>query len=459
MASSRRPRPLSVVLATIATTLVLLAVTPSAASSDLPGPLIDVEFLDVWTNDDGSPNPGDVGDTGQLSPLYDAWDANPLSSSDPKGPGFAPLREEKDVAICTGRVSPSDPGIVEVSIGNGYPGYVCTFNTVIHNGTGLPITVAPAVVEADLGVAVQTGAVQPPATLPAGGQGEAVFSVGVLNAAPQSATLHALITITVAAESPGGGEGPGFEGAIAGPTGSLTITKVATPLGESDTTAFRFEGSLGAFRLHDGESAVFPASNAGAYTISEALSGSWGLTGVECTATVLSLDLDAASVTVRLREGEVAACTFTNVEEEEEETLGPTGSLTIEKEAAPADDTVFSFDGGVLGDFDLQDPSGPSRTFSELEAGAYTISESLPGPAGGWHFVEVECEALDWSASGPSVVVNLAEGEAARCTFRNAADLPYTGTPSWVVSALLIGLAALLLGLVVVIETRRKETS
>jgi hypothetical protein len=332
---------------------------------------------------------------------------------------------------------------------------------VIYNGSGLPVTVVPAFVGADLGLVVETGAVQPPATLGPGGQGEAAFSVGVLNAAPQSATLHVLITIAVAAESPGGGEGPGFEGAIAGPTGSLTITKVATPLAESDTTAFRFDGSLGAFRLHDGESAVFPAPNAGAYTISEALSGSWGLTGVECTATVLSLDLDAASVTVRLREGEVAACTFTNVEEkeEDEETLGPTGSLTIEKEAAPADDTVFSFDGGVLGDFDLQDPSGPSHTFSELEAGAYTISELLPGPAGGWHFVEVECEALDWSAAGLSVVVNLAEGEAARCTFRNAADLPYTGTPSWVVSALLIGLAALLLGLVVVIETRKRETS
>ena len=94
MASSRRPRPLSVVLFTIATTLVLLAVTPGAASSDLPGPLVDVVFLDVWTNDDGFPNPGDVGDTGLPSPLYDAWDVGPISSSDPKGPGFAPLRED-----------------------------------------------------------------------------------------------------------------------------------------------------------------------------------------------------------------------------------------------------------------------------------------------------------------------------------------------------------------------------
>ena len=200
MASSRRPRPLSVVLFTIATTLVLLGVTPRAASHDVSGPLIDVEFTDVWTNDDGSPDAGDAGDTGQVSPLYDAWNVSPLSSSDPRGPGFGALREDKDVAICTGRVSPSDPGIVEVSIANGYPAYVCTLNTVIYNGSGLPITVALAVIEADPGLAVQAGAVQPPVSLGPGGQAEAMFSVGVLNTALQSTTLHAVITIAVTAE-------------------------------------------------------------------------------------------------------------------------------------------------------------------------------------------------------------------------------------------------------------------
>ena len=541
MASSRRPRPLSVVLFTIATTLVLLAITPVAASHDVSGPLIDVEVTDVWTNDDGSPDPGDAGDTGQVSPLYDAWDVSPLSSSDPKGPGFGALREDKDVAICTGRVSPSDPGIVEVSIANGYPAYVCTLNTVIYNGSGLPIAVALAVIEADPGLAVQTGAVQPPASLGPGGQAEAMFSVGVLNTAPQSTTLHAVISMAVTAEEsptphghiivdketvPAGdtqgfnftssygpafslsdGSAPNdsgpltpgpysvtevsplptrwslasaicsdgssptaidlnpgetvtcvftntFEGETAGPQASLTITKVATPLVELDSTAFQFGGSLGAFALQNGESAVFSELDGGPYTVSETLSGGWELTGVECTAPVLALDLATATVTVNLAEGEVAQCTFTN--EEQEETLGPTGSLTIEKEAAPADDTVFSFDGGVLGDFELQDPSEPSVIFGELEAGAYTVTELAAG--GDWQFAGVECSALDWSASGSSVVVNLAEGEAALCTFRNATDLPYTGASRWLVPTLLIGLAALLLGLVVMIETRRRET-
>ena len=245
-----------------------------------------------------------------------------------------------------------------------------------------------------------------------------------------------------------------FEGETAGPKASLTITKVATPLEEPDDTAFSFGGSLGGFTLHSGESAVFSELDSGPYTVSETLSAGWELTGVECTAQVLSVDLATATATVNLIEGEVAQCTFTNVEEEE--VLGPTGSLTIEKEARPADDTVFPFDGGVLGDFELQDPSAPSVTFTELEAGTYTVAELAVGED--WEFEKVECNAdADWSADGASVTVNLAEGEAAICTFSNAADLPFTGAVSWLVSLGAVGLGALLLGLMMLVATRRRR--
>jgi hypothetical protein len=39
--------------------------------------------------------------------------------------------------------------------------------------------------------------------------------------------------------------------------------------------------------------------------------------------------------------------------------------------------------------------------------------------AQGWEFASVACDALDYTTDGSSVTVNLAEGEAAVCTFTN----------------------------------------
>jgi len=58
----------------------------------------------------------------------------------------------------------------------------------------------------------------------------------------------------------------------------------------------------------------------------------------------------------------------------------------------------------------------------------------------------VECTALDWEQSGASVSVNLAEGEAAVCTFTNG-QLPYTGSRPLMLPLLIAGLWALLMGL------------
>ncbi len=547
MAAERRPRALSLVVATVVTAVALLAVAPGAASSTLPGPLVDVRFVRTWTNDDGVPNPGDAGDTGAFSPVYDAWVSDPLSSSDPKDPGFASPREDKDVAVCIGRVSPGDPGIVEVVVLNAYPGYACTFTTVVFNGAGAPVMVSAAVIDADLGLAVGAESPQLPAVLAPGEEAPAVFSVGVLNNAPQNAVLQASIAITLILPPSGSltivkeglaledgdtttfsfdggglgaftltGSGPGSsqtfaeleagaytvtEGALSGgwkfdrvecvasdwsasgtsvtvnlaegkaalctfynheegvlpPTGSLTIVKVATPLQEPDDTTFSFDGgSLGGFTLTGsgpGSSQPFGNLEPGAYTVSEGtLSGGWQFDRVECIASAWSAT--GSSVTVNLAEGEAARCTFYN---HEEGVLPPTGSLTIVKEARPADNTAFWFNGGSLGDFSLKDPADSSRAFTELDAGTYTVSEL--GLSGGWEFDEVECVASDWSATGSAVTVNLAEGEAALCTFRNAGELPYTGAPSWLVSTVLLGLAAFWLGVIMRFWGRRREAS
>ena len=233
------------------------------------------------------------------------------------------------------------------------------------------------------------------------------------------------------------------------PKGSLTIIKVATPLVAGDATLFPFLASLGDFTLADGESKVFTELDPGAYSVSETLPVSadpnsvWRLEGIECTANSFSVDEDNLSVTVNLAESEAAVCTFYNTEES---VSGPTGSLTIIKQTVPAGGTGFDFDAGSLGTFGLDDDG--SVTFDQLAAGAYTVAENDPG--GEWAFAQVDCTALDWEQSGASVTVNLAEGEAAVCTFQNG-QLPYTGPQPFMMPLLIAALWGLLAGLALMV--------
>jgi LPXTG-motif cell wall-anchored protein len=155
--------------------------------------------------------------------------------------------------------------------------------------------------------------------------------------------------------------------------------------------------------------------------------------------------------------GQTAVCTVTNTRQQ---VLGPTGSLTIIKDAEGAGALGFNFDAGALGTFTLAD--GGSELFSELEAGSYTVTETA---ATGWEFIEVQCTAEDWQADpdgGASVTVNLAEGEAAVCTFTNGAtegpgELPYTGSQPFMLPLLIAGLWSVLMGLGLVVSSARKR--
>jgi len=184
---------------------------------------------------------------------------------------------------------------------------------------------------------------------------------------------------------------------VEGPKGSLTIIKDATALVEPDDTMFGFAGTW-AFELADGGSQTFAELEAGDYTASELVPDGWEFDRVECIAD--DYEASGPSVTVSLGEGEAAQCTFYN--SQEEEVLGPTGSLTIIKQTVPAGGEGFNFDAGALGTFILDDDG--SQVFSELEAGAYTVTEI---PAADWEFAQVECSALDYTTDGASVTVNL----------------------------------------------------
>ena len=219
--------------------------------------------------------------------------------------------------------------------------------------------------------------------------------------------------------------------------GSLTVIKRTTPAGGA---GFGFDGTLGAFSLGDQDSAIFEDLAAGLYTVTETPADGWEFEDVTCfgaAGAVVDWVADGSSVTVNLAEGQDVTCKFAN---KEEGTSGPEGSLTILKQTTPAGGAGFAFDGGALGAFSLDD--GGSKTFTDLAAGAYVVTET---PAADWEFASIECDALDFVVDGASVTVNLAEGEAAVCTFNNG-ELPYTGSSLWL-PLLLGGLAVLIMGL------------
>jgi hypothetical protein len=242
---------------------------------------------------------------------------------------------------------------------------------------------------------------------------------------------------------------------VEGPTGSLTVIKATTPAGGA---GFSFDaGGLGAFMLDDGESETFTDLAAGAYTVSETPAAGWLLEGVACTTApgaAVDYQVVGTAATVNLAEGQAVTCTFTNREEEAE---GPTGSLTVIKVTTPAGGAGFTFTPSAnLGDPFTLDDQG-SVLFSELAAGTYTVAEEDPGVD--WAAAAVSCQALDWSSAGAVVTVNLADGEAAICTFTNTGELPYTGTPAFLLPLLLAGLFALAMGLGMKVWSWMRELS
>lgn len=100
---------------------------------------------------------------------------------------------------------------------------------------------------------------------------------------------------------------------------------------------------------------------------------------------------DDDSAFIELLPGQDVRCVFDNVAD-------PTqfGSITVVKDATPADGTDFAFSGD-LGAFDLDDavpddgdPVPSSRTFGDLLPGSYSVSE---GVVPGWTFDSFQCDA------------------------------------------------------------------
>jgi len=201
--------------------------------------------------------------------------------------------------------------------------------------------------------------------------------------------------------------------------GRIIVRKITLPAG-APAESFRFDPSWGAdFSLANGGSADSGLLPPAVYSVAELLSAGqidagWSLTSATCS------DGSLPSA-IGLSPQETVTCTFVNTFEQTE---GPKGSLTIIKVATPllaGGATQFPF-ASSLGNFSLAD--GDSEAFTELDPGAYLVSETLPASANEdavWKFDAIECTAGSFSVDEDnySVTVNLAEGEAAVCTFYN----------------------------------------
>ncbi len=193
--------PLSGVLLLAALSLVW-PVGSTQATEPAPPPLAGVGFIDAWTNDGGSVDDADTNDVGDVNETFDAWGTD--SSDDPSAEGLDLPRYDKDVALCSATVRGADPSYVDVTVVNGYPGYVCTFAVTFENGTAVPASVVPAVIAFDPGLDVsQITPLALPSLLGPGDQATGLFAVRIEESAPQDSTLTFSITLVISGEDAG----------------------------------------------------------------------------------------------------------------------------------------------------------------------------------------------------------------------------------------------------------------
>jgi hypothetical protein len=193
-------------------------------------------------------------------------------------------------------------------------------------------------------------------------------------------------------------------------------------------TGFEFSHNIdqsGNFILDDGDLKIFDAAP-GNRTITELVPSGYEITAITCDVygpgdtvpTTINGDLGTGSVDLRLtgQPGSVAYCEFINAK---------LPTLTVIKDADPADSTDFSFElrgdateDFILDDADPDDGDGYTNTYTmTLPAGDYTLQEIVPA---GWYNVDFFCEGASNSASdNDTEYLTLAAGDDATCTFKN----------------------------------------
>ena len=200
--------------------------------------------------------------------------------------------------------------------------------------------------------------------------------------------------------------------------GNIRIVKEADP---RDGTEFDF--TLGgdaseSFALSDGDSQDYLLPE-GDYVITELVPTGWENTNIDCEYgdSTVGYNFGDSEAFISLAPGDDVTCTYYNEKP---------GSITIVKDADPADDTAFGFailDQFGNGDlFILQDPSDPSYTVSNVPTGPYLVAEQS---SDGWALSDIACQStlgtsnFYRSVSEGLLEIDLAGGDDVTCTFSN----------------------------------------
>ncbi|HUG64693.1 MAG TPA: hypothetical protein VMK83_05695 [Gaiellaceae bacterium] len=183
----------------------------------------------------------------------------------------------------------------------------------------------------------------------------------------------------------------------------LIVEKETNPEGAGGDQEFAFETSYGDFSLAEGDENGAPLP-AGSYSVVETVPDGWVLESASCDN-----GDDPRLGPIELPADTVVRCTFVNARVEPEP-----GTIVVEKETLPAgDEQEFPFE---FGDTDFTLADGESRTFGDLDAGAYSVAEDTPE---GWDLTSAACVSdLNQGPIAPGEIA-LATGETVTCTFVN----------------------------------------
>lgn len=195
---------------------------------------------------------------------------------------------------------------------------------------------------------------------------------------------------------------------VAGATGTIVIQKTTVAFGADQ--AFTFTGAVPA-SLADGQSVQATRLAGKAYTVTEAATAGWDLTGLTCDAPGTEVVLGTRSATFTLSVGATVTCRFTNTQR---------GRILVDAVTDPSGQAQ-SFDFGLTGGpdaliqtFTLID-TVPPHDSGLIKPGTYSVNENTPFPAG-WQLSSASC-----SDGSPVTAVAVSAGETVTCTFTNNA--------------------------------------